>query len=210
MNAETAFGWLAQNLDVSRETFAILERYLLLIEAAQRYQNLISASTLPEFWTRHVIDSAQLVTLASKPARHIWLDVGSGVGVPGIVTAIVTAAPTFLVESRARRAEFLREVVRSLELKNVQVIGLPIEKANVGPVGIIMARAVAPLPKLLRMTYHSSAPDTIWLLPKGKSAVAELASLDDTWQGDWELHDSVTDAHSKILVGRHVRMGSKA
>ena len=206
MTEDEARAWLASNFNVSRETFDQLDAYATLVREGQDTQNLVSASTLPTFWSRHIVDSAQLVLLGEKGS---WLDIGSGSGVPGIVTAILTCAPTILVESRARRAEFLQETAEKLSLSNVRVVATTVQKLVANPVDNITARAVAALPALLEMAIPFAHKGTVWLLPKGKSAQTELASLPRAWQGDWEMRASVTDPESRILIGRHIRVKSK-
>src|ERR1700683_4057638 len=80
--------------DVSRETTERLDRFVALLLTRQRRTNLISRSTIPSLWTRHIADSFQLLELAPKPTtskRPIWLDLGSGGGFPGIVIACALA-----------------------------------------------------------------------------------------------------------------------
>jgi 16S rRNA (guanine527-N7)-methyltransferase len=206
LTEDEARAWLVVNFDVSRETIDRLDSYAALVREGQATQNLISASTIPTFWSRHIVDSAQLVLLGGAGG---WLDIGSGAGVPGIVTAILTGAPTILVESRSRRAEFLQETAEKLGLSNVTVAAATVQKLVANPVDIITARAVAALPTLLEMALPFAHKGTLWLLPKGKSAQSELASLPRAWQGEWKVHASVTDPESEILVGRHIRMMSK-
>jgi 16S rRNA (guanine527-N7)-methyltransferase len=206
LTEDEARAWLVANFNVSRETIEKLDTYAALVRRGQEAQNLISASTLPTFWSRHIVDSAQLVLLANKGS---WLDIGSGAGVPGIVTAILTGALTILVESRLRRAAFLQETSEKLALSNVRVVASTVQKLVADPVGNITARAVAPLPALLEMALPFAHKRTVWLLPKGKSAQTELASLPRAWQGTWELRVSVTDPESQILIGRDIRVKSK-
>jgi 16S rRNA (guanine527-N7)-methyltransferase len=206
LTEDDARAWLVERLDVSRETLEKLHTYEALVRAGQETQNLISASTLPIFWSRHVVDSAQLALHAIAGS---WLDIGSGAGIPGMITAIITGAPTLLVEPRAKRADFLLETAASLGLKNVRVAASSIEKLSPEPVDNITARALAALPALLEIAVPFAHKGTIWLLPKGKSAQSELASLPRAWQGVWEVHASVTDPDSKILIGRDIRVKSK-
>jgi len=66
---------------VSRETAARLDRFIELLLKWQTTTQLISASTVPKLWTRHVADSLQLIDLA--PHANTWADIGSGAGFPG-------------------------------------------------------------------------------------------------------------------------------
>jgi 16S rRNA (guanine527-N7)-methyltransferase len=206
LTEDDASQWLVANFNVSRETIDRLNAFAMLVREGQETQNLVSDTTLATFWSRHIVDSAQLVLLAS---RGSWLDIGSGAGLPGIVTAILTGAPTILVEPRARRAEFLQKTVEKLALSNACVAASTVQKLVANPVDIITARAVAALPALLKMALPFAHSDTVWLLPKGKTAQTELASLPRAWQGKWEMRASVTDPASQILIGRNIRAITK-
>ena len=206
MTDEEALVWLTQTLNVSRGTLDKLEAFKSLVASAQQSQNLISSATLASFWSRHIVDSAQLTLLATK---GVWLDIGSGAGLPGIVTAILTGSSTILVEPRTRRAAFLHDAVDKLSLSNVKVYACKLQNVPLQPVDIITARALTALPALIEMAIPFARKGTIWLLPKGKSAHVELASLPSTWQGNWEVRSSVTDPDSQILIGRHVRVDKK-
>jgi 16S rRNA (guanine527-N7)-methyltransferase len=203
LTEEEARAWLTEHLAVSRETLNQLDGYVELVHVAQKDQNLVSASTLSIFWARHIVDSAQLILSANTGS---WLDIGSGAGVPGIVTAILTGEPTILVEPRAKRAAFLLDVVENLGLRHVRVVSTTVQKLVAKPVDNITARAVATLPAIIDMAIDFSHEGTVWLLPKGKSAQSELASWPRAWQGQWEVRVSVTDPDSHILIGRHIKV----
>src|SRR5262249_8248271 len=101
---------------VSRETAARLDHFLDLLLKWQQTTNLIAPSTIREVWTRHVLDSLQLLPLA--PGAGTWVDLGSGGGFPGLVIACALAgrrdAKVHLIESNRRKAGFLREAARHL------------------------------------------------------------------------------------------------
>jgi 16S rRNA (guanine527-N7)-methyltransferase len=187
---------------VSRETFDRLCRYAEILTAEASHQNLVSTSTLKQLWQRHILDSAQLLRFEPAPSAA-WVDVGSGAGLPGIVIACMTSSPVTLVESRRLRAEFLRRVVAELGLET-QVHHASVERIT-GKFDVITGRAVASLTRFLTMCDHLSTKNTIWILPKGRSAESELAEARRTWQGDFRVEPSVTDADSKIVVAAEVR-----
>jgi 16S rRNA (guanine527-N7)-methyltransferase len=191
---------------VSRETFALLERYVGLLVAASAGQNLIASSTIGDVWERHIIDSAQLVRFEPK-AGASWIDIGSGAGLPGIVIAILTDGPVTLVEPRRLRVGFLNAVIGELNLSaRVRVVHGKADKAS-GKFDAITARAVAPTARLLAMTLHLSHPGTVWLLPKGRSGKSDLAEATRTWQGVLRSEISLTDPDAIIVVasGVHVK-----
>lgn len=112
------------------------------------------------------------------------LDLGSGGGFPGLITAINTGVPHKLVESDQRKAAFLREAVRQLALE-VEVIAARIE--TLGPLGApcITARALAPLPRLLSYAQLHLAPEGLCFFPKGANVQQEI---DAARQNGWMFH----------------------
>jgi 16S rRNA (guanine527-N7)-methyltransferase len=208
MTEDEARAWLQSHFDVPRETSALLERFVaLLLDEAGR-QNLIADSTKGHVWSRHIVDSAQLITLADEPNGR-WIDLGSGAGLPGLVVAILRDAPMVLVESRRKRAEFLQETVEALGLSvRVTVEARRVESLPSGTAArVISARAFAPLDRLLEVANSLSRSGTVWVLPKGRSVQSELELISPTWQGVFHVEQSVTDPDSAIIVARNVRRG---
>ena len=191
---------------VSRETFGRLEAYVALLTSENARQNLISRARSEDLWSRHILDSAQLVRF-EPAAGASWADVGSGAGLPGIVIACLVEGPVTLIEPRRLRAEFLRQVIHKLDL-NAIVADSKVEKVA-GPFDLITARAVAPLEKLFRISQHLSTRKTVWALPRGRRAHSELAEARHAWQGVFHVEQSVTDANSYIVVGTGVRAKAK-
>jgi 16S rRNA (guanine527-N7)-methyltransferase len=188
--------------DVSRETFEKLEAYAELLREEAARQNLVSASTLSSLWDRHILDSAQLVRFEPRPGAS-WVDIGSGAGLPGVVVACIVDGPVMLVEPRRLRAEFLHKACETLRI-NARVFAGKAERAE-GKYDVISARAVSSLGELLQISQHLSTIKTVWALPKGRGADAELAEARRAWQGVFHVEQSVTDADSRIVVARGVR-----
>jgi len=188
--------------DVSRETLEKLETYAGLLREEVAHQNLVSVSTLSRLWERHIFDSAQLVRFEPFLGAG-WADIGSGAGLPGIVIACLVQGPVTLIEPRRLRAEFLHRVCESLAL-NAHVVPLKAERAG-GKYDVITARAVARLNKVLEISAHLSTRNTVWALPKGRSADGELAEARAAWQGRFHVEQSVTDADSQIVVATDVK-----
>ena len=82
MTEDDARSWVRARFGVSRETQ--LEHLLSLVRAENLQQNLIAPSTIDHLWTRHIVDSAQLLLLGSD-VQGKWLDIGTGAGFPGLV-----------------------------------------------------------------------------------------------------------------------------
>ena len=187
---------------VSRETTDKLKLYEAMVREESNRQNLVSKATLDNFWTRHVLDSAQLIKLAANEGGT-WVDIGSGAGLPGIVLSCLTNQPITLVEPRRLRAEFLQRVVDRLELP--ATVAFSRAERVEGEFAVITARAVASLDKLLQISSHLSTGNTLHLYPKGKNAESELFHVRQTWQGLFHVERSLTDVDSYIIVAREVR-----
>lgn len=197
---EQARAWIAATFAPTSARWAQLERFAAMLVAENAHQNLIAASTIPQLWVRHIVDSAQL--LALDAARDgLWIDLGSGPGLPGLVVATLSDRPMLLVESRKRRCDFLRVTVEGLGLAHVEVAEAPLERVETRPAATISARAFAPLDKLIALSTRFSTESTRWLLPKGRNAVKELALLPAAWQRLFHVEQSLTDTESRILVG---------
>ena len=198
---DAARAWMGEAFTPTPGQWEKLARFVDMLVAENERQNLIAASTIPTIWVRHIADSAQLLSLDTHEGDGLWIDLGSGPGLPGLVVAILSARPMLLVESRKRRCDFLRAVVAELDLKHVEVVEAPLERIETRPASTISARAFAPLDKLLDLSARFSTESTRWLLPKGRNAVKELALLPQPWQRMFHVEQSRTDAESQILVG---------
>lgn len=201
MSEDEARAWIANELSPTAAQWARLDRFAQMLITENAQQNLIAASTIPTIWVRHIADSAQLLALDAREGRGLWIDLGSGPGLPGLVVAILSERPMLLVESRKRRCDFLRAVAAELDLKHVEVAEAPLERVETRPAATISARAFAPLDKLVDLSARFSTESTHWLLPKGRNAVKELALLPQPWQRMFHVEQSRTDAESQILVG---------
>jgi 16S rRNA (guanine527-N7)-methyltransferase len=132
------------------------------------------------------------------------MDLGTGAGFPGLVIAILRPdLEVTMVEVRARRVEWLERASAVLRLTNAQTVGSRLELVQTSIVGVISARAFAPLEVLLELSARFSTEDTTWLLPKGRSAAQELSSLRG-WRHTFHVEPSVTDPEAGIVVGKLV------
>jgi 16S rRNA (guanine527-N7)-methyltransferase len=188
---------------VPRETQDRLEQFAQLVLAENARQNLIAASTVADFWNRHILDSLQLLDHAPKHPV-LWLDIGSGAGLPGIVIAIASAHRLVLVEPRRKRAEFLAHCCEQLGLTDVAIEQRRVEKLHIAA-DVISARAVASLESLFGWAEQIGSGDSRLILPRGANALSELEAARTAWHGDFELVPSVTAPGSGIVLAQHVR-----
>ncbi len=158
-----------------------------------------------EHWTSSgsVISPTRRSCFVSCPAGASWVDLGTGAGFPGLIVAVLHDGPVTLVEERRLRVAFLRQAAEALGVR-VEILHAKAERLAARPFDVISARAFAPLEKLLSLGTAFSTQKSLWLLPKGRNASAELAALDPSWQGEFRLEPSVTDAEARIIVARGV------
>ena len=200
----------AETFKVSHETIHSLQRYVELLEHWQKTTNLVAPSTLPEVWSRHIADSAQLAGLA--PNARLWLDLGSGGGFPGLVVAILKSGdPEFrmhLVESNQKKCAFLSEVVRALKAP-VDIHAMRIEqfaeKAQSLRPDVVSARALAPLTRLLELAEPFLREETRGIFLKGRDTATEIATAEARWQFDCVCHPSLTADDARIVEIQNLR-----
>ncbi len=181
---------------------ARLEHFAAALAEENTQQNLVAKPTLEVVWQRHIADSAQLLAHVPRETQS-WLDLGTGAGLPGLVIAIMRPEwDVMLVESRARRIAWLSRMVGDLALNRCEVMGRRLELVETVPVSVISARAFASLPRILNLSARFSTSDTLWLLPKGRSAAQELSELPQGTRKLFHVEQSLTDDDAGIIVGK--------
>ena len=189
--------------DVSRETRERLEIYEDLLRRRQRRTNLVSFASLNALWTRHFLDSAQLLPLLADDETGHTVDVGSGAGFPGMVLAILDAdRRVSLVEANGKRCAFLREVAAATGTAVFVIEGRLEDKtvqAALAPAGTIVARACAPLAELLGLVFPVLEPHTYCIFPKGRRYRSELDDARRRWDFRADIVPSQTAAEARIL-----------
>jgi 16S rRNA (guanine527-N7)-methyltransferase len=174
----------------------------LLLEENQR-QNLISKASEADIWSRHILDSLQLIRFA-RDADRVWVDVGSGPGLPGLVLAALGRWEMILVEPRPLRVAFMHRAIEALGLTGVTVHQARAQDVT-ARADLVTARAVAPLADLFAMTRQMSHPDTRYVVPKGRSAAADVDLARRAWQGVFHVEQSITDPASGIVLADRIR-----
>ena len=194
---------VARLLNVSRETIDKFRAYLTLLEKWQARINLVANSTLAEAWQRHILDSGQLAAFYLPQTKNI-MDVGSGAGFPGLVLAIMGGVTVDLVESDQRKAVFLSTVIRELDLPakvhNQRIETLP----QLFP-DVITARALAPVPKLLKLIENQLSPKSVCLFLKGAAVQDELTNLQTYSTMDATTHPSLSGPTGVVLELKNSR-----
>lgn len=189
----------------SAEQIADLEAFRLRLVEANAVMNLVGPDSLPDFWNRHVWDSAQLLDLA--PDAKTWADLGAGAGFPGLVLSIMLkgrgGAHVWLIDSLAKRCRFLQEVVAALSLPATVIVGRA--EAQSVTCDIVTARAVAPMEKLLGYAQPYFQRGAQGLFLKGERAESELIEARKSWHFEAELAPSQSDVRGRIVTIRSLR-----
>jgi 16S rRNA (guanine527-N7)-methyltransferase len=187
---------------VSRETFESLIAFEAIFRRWATRINLVAPSTLPDLWARHILDSAQLARI--NTAAMAWLDIGSGGGFPGAVTALMLkerqGASIDLVESNRKKAAFLQTSLARFEAP-ARVHAKRIEETYglVRKPEIVTARALAPLTRLLALAEPWLNDGASGLFHKGREYPSEIRESADAWKYDLVEHKSLIDPDSVIL-----------
>lgn len=191
-----------RELGVSRETECHLERFAELLRRWTQRVNLVAPSTVAHLWERHILDSAQLCALVPR-TDGLWLDIGSGAGLPGLVCALV-ARDTLpetrfaLVESDRRKCAFLSTCLHEFGL-NATIHAARIEDLPSQDAAIVSARALAPLTRLFALAQPHAQVGATFLFPKGVRYKSEIAEAEASWRFTVTAHPSITDPDARIL-----------
>ncbi|MDD3289054.1 MAG: 16S rRNA (guanine(527)-N(7))-methyltransferase RsmG [Alphaproteobacteria bacterium] len=187
---------------VPRGTQEKLDRYANMLREWNEKFNLVAASTLPDLWNRHFLDSAQLLKFL-KNGKTI-ADLGSGAGFPGLVISIMSDCEVHLVESVGKKANFLRAVVNELDLS--AVVHQDRAESLVGfRADIITARALKALPELLGLVKPLMKHDSFCLFLKGQNVDAELTEATKCWKFEHEKFESISDRSGSVLIVKNLQ-----
>lgn len=199
-----------RKLNVSRETQQRLEHFVQLFMKWAKVINLVAPSTMDDVWRRHIIDSVQLYELASGPYR--WIDLGSGGGFPGVITAIRLAETgggwVHLVESNHKKAGFLRVALQETGARgSVHPVRIEDAPKDIDTCDFVSARALADVDRLLGYSevWFKHNPSCRAFFHKGREYREELRQAHGSWGFDLIEHQSVVEADSKILEISNLR-----
>ena len=191
---------ILQTIGATPQRLADVEAFAAMLGEANARMNLVGASTMDQFWSRHFLDSAQLLWF--EPRAVAWADLGAGAGLPGIVLAILLkdrpGAKVHLVESVAKRCAFLARVVAVLGLpaqihnERAEILALDVE--------VVTARACAPLSRLLGFAAPTMAGGARGLFLKGQEVDSEVAQARKVWEFAAAAHPSLSDSRGRVLA----------
>ena len=188
---------------VSRETITSLKKYEDILIKANKTLNLVGNSTIKDIWTRHFLDSAQIIDFIDKNDNSL-LDLGSGAGFPGLVLAITSKDRKIplkikFIEKSSKKTKFLKKLIDELQL-DAEVINKNIfEYSKKLSEDVFVARAFKPLKIILPLIHNKAENWKKIFIFLGKTGKNELLQASKSWHIEYKQRVSVTSSDSIVI-----------
>ena len=164
------------SLDGAGRLFRLLEE----LERWNRRFNLTAITEPEAMVTQHLLDS---LSVSPDLVGTRIADAGTGAGFPGLPLAVANPQRQFtLIDSTSKKVRFVAHAAQLLQLANVTALAARVESLKDAAFDTVVARAFAPLPRLLEQVGPLCGPATRVLAMKGRLPEEELASLPPGWQ----------------------------
>ena len=188
---------------VSRETITSLVKYEDLLIRANKGLNLIGNSTISQIWTRHFLDSCQVIDFIEKNDDSL-VDLGSGAGFPGLVIAVVLKDRKIplkikLIEKSPKKVKFLKEIINKLNLDVEVVLQNVLKEELYITEEMLIARAFKPLKIILELIHNKAKNWKKIFIFLGKTGKNELLDASKGWDIKYKQRMSVTNSDSMII-----------
>ena len=199
MQEQAVINILQEQLKFTDQSIDKLKMFETELLKANRKHNFIAKSTEGFIWSRHILDSAQLVKYINFNEGSLS-DLGSGAGFPGLVLAIYNQNFNFhvkLYEKSPVKREFLDEMIGKLKIKAslfTDVFDERIESAY------IISRAFKKLDKIIQVSREIAKKPHKLIILKGQNAQEEANKAFKSHKYSYKLEDSMTDENSKIII----------
>ena len=196
-------------IQVSRETIISLKKYENKLISANENLNLIGSSTINDIWSRHFLDSAQVVDFIDENKKTL-IDIGSGAGFPGLVLAIILKDRKIplkikLIEKSHRKVIFLKDLIKELSL-DVEVSEQNVLKRQQKMFAdVFIARAFRPMKIILELIHNNAENWKKIFLFLGKSGKNELLQASKIWDIEYKQRVSVTSNDSIVIEINRLR-----
>jgi len=188
---------------VSRETITSLKKYENILIKANKTLNLIGNSTIKDIWTRHFLDSVQVIDFIDENDKTL-VDLGSGAGFPGLVLAIALKDRKIplkikLIEKSPKKVKFLKNLINELQL-NVEVINQNILEEPIKFFDdVFITRAFKPLKTILQLMHNKAENWKKIFIFLGKTGKNELLQASKIWDIEYKQRVSVTSSDSIVI-----------
>ena len=181
-----------------------LAKFLNELALYNKHTNLVGKSTLMDPWRSHVLDCIQ-VSFFIKNTNSSILDIGTGAGLPGLVLAIFGYKNVNLVDSNAKKINFVKTVSKKLDIK-ARIFLCRIEKLNNEKFDFLTSRALANLNKLFTYSHKFTNKNTVLIFLKGKKVKDEIKDAKKTWSFNSEIFPSHSDKRGSVLVIKKLKL----
>ena len=181
-------------LGISAVSDQALNQHILFIDELLRWNkkiNLTAVTAAEDVIEKHLLDSLVLIPLLQNKRKIV--DIGSGAGLPVIPLAIAMPEKQFCsVDSVRKKTNFQMHIKRMLGLKNLEILCVRIEDADLqdsgwGDVDSVLVRAVGPLEVLLKVALPLLRPGGTLIAMKGPEGEDELRRVEQQWQNHYEF-----------------------
>ena len=192
---------LKKNLNFNDHSIEKLKEFTNLVLKENKNYNLISRSTENQIWSRHILDSAQLVKFINFNLSSL-ADLGTGAGFPGLVVEVFNENKAFhvkLYEKSPVKRRFLTDVIKKLSL-NAQVLGDV--RDEVLDSDIIICRAFKKLDQVIQVSREIAKKPHKLIILKGQNAQEEINKSLKIRKFSYKLENSITNKKSKIILMR--------
>ena len=203
MDRSTQIATFSRFMQVSRETITSLKKYENTLIKANKTLNLVGNSTIQEIWTRHFLDSVQLIDFIDKNDKTL-IDLGSGAGFPGLILAITSKDRKIplkikLIEKSPKKTKFLKELINKLHI-DVEVTNQNILKDSKKlSADVFVARAFKPLKIILELIHNKAENWKKFFIFLGKTGKYELLQASKVWDIEYKQRVSVTSNDSIVI-----------
>ena len=188
---------------VSRETIISLKKYEDILIEANKSLNLIGNSTIKDIWSRHFLDSAQVIDFIDKNDKTL-IDLGSGAGFPGLILAITSKDRKIplkikLIEKSPKKTKFLKDLINKLHV-DVEVTNQNILKDSKKlSADVFVARAFKPLKIILELIHNKAENWKKFFIFLGKTGKYELLQASKIWDIEYKQRVSITSNDSIVI-----------
>ena len=192
---------ILKNLGFTSEDVEKLDLFINLLLKFNYKYNLISKNTEKEVWSRHILDSAQLVKFIDFNKSDSLADLGSVAGFPGLILSIFNKNNKFhvkLYEKSKVKCYFLKDAIIRLNIKCFLYEND--YQSHILDSDYIVARAFKKLPEVIRISREIATKSHKLIVLKGKSAQEELNNLSKDLNYKYRLETSLTNKDSKVLI----------
>lgn len=194
-------GCKSLGINLTEDQMARIDEYALLLDKWSRKINIIGPETIPNIYSRHILDAAQLIPFVKSD--DVILDIGAGAGIPSLILAILTDAKIYACERVGKKVQFMNEVKRQLKLGD-QFFTLQEDAYKIDPekygFTLVTSRAFSELDNILLAGKRVLKNGGRFVLLKGASVKEEINKSTLIFDMTVEEKGSITFKDGKILV----------